>query len=174
MAAPVDDRLAPPLGREARAAFVQVFASIEASYPAVAAALQHDQDALLERAMGAALAECDHLRRQVAPGRWPLPAGCAADVVGGPTRPVADGILVAFRWEPAEGGGAFPRLDADLELAPLGPQLSALSVRGRYRRPEPPAGDSEVLLHRIAERTVRAFLGGVCAELRVRAVAGRP
>lgn len=75
---------------------------------------------------------------------------------------------MAFSWE-AVGSAAslFPRLDADIDLAPFGTDQTAISLGGRY---EPPAGSfgrlaDELLLHRIAGSTIRAFLNGICARL---------
>ena len=175
IAPPADDRSGPPLGREARAIFVQDFASLDAPFPAMAREAQHDQDGLLEHGLGAALSECEHLSEVVGPELWPTSLGRSADVVPGPTRQSPGGVLIAFRWEPVGTGGSFPQLDADLELAPLGPELTVVSVRGRYRRPECPPGEpnQDALMHRIAERTVRAFLTGVCLELRDRAISAK-
>jgi hypothetical protein len=54
----------------------------------------------------------------------------------------------------------FPRLETDLEIAPLGAAITQITLRGRY---EPPLGRpgrllDEALLHRVAEATARSFL----------------
>lgn len=85
----------------------------------------------------------------------------------GPFRRRGDRILIAFSWEAHGAASLFPQLDADLEAAPFGPDETVLTVRGTY---DPPAGRpgkvvDELLLHRIAESTIRAFLDALCAEL---------
>jgi hypothetical protein len=71
-----------------------------------------------------------------------------------------DFALVAVRWEAAGPGGAlFPALDADIRLSPAGDDATTLAVSGVYRPPLGGlgAGLDRVLLHRVAEATIRAF-----------------
>ena len=71
-----------------------------------------------------------------------------------------DFAIVAIRWEATGPGGAlFPVLDADLKLTPAGDQATMLAVSGAYR---PPLGGlgarlDRVLLHRVAQASIRAF-----------------
>jgi len=58
-------------------------------------------------------------------------------------------------------------MSADLEIAPLDAELTQLTLRGRY---EPPLGAvgrrlDRLLMHRVAEASVRAFLGRLVATL---------
>ena len=70
---------------------------------------------------------------------------------------------VPMTWEPAGGGGLLPTLDADLEVGPLGPARTQLAISARYRPPLGPLGRAadRVLLHRVAEATVKDFLDRV-------------
>jgi hypothetical protein len=71
-----------------------------------------------------------------------------------------DFAIVAIRWEAAGPGGALvPALDADVKLTPAGDQATMLTVSGAYRPPLGGlgAGLDRMLLHRVAQGTIRAF-----------------
>lgn len=74
---------------------------------------------------------------------------------------------VPIRWEAAHLPQLFPVLDGDVELAPLGPDQCRLVLRGSYRPPFERLGRvlDSVLLHRIAESTIRSFLVRVADSL---------
>lgn len=124
-----------------------------------------------ERLLGAALDsardEGERLEAKVAPAGWPAVLAKTVAVRPGPVRAYGGGVLVAFSWEVQSGESLLPRLEADLEVAPFGTDQTVLALRGCY---EPPAGRlgrlaDQLLLHRLAESTVRAFLEAVCAGL---------
>lgn len=76
--------------------------------------------------------------------------------------------MLPMRWRPSSAWPLFPELEADLEVAALGPSRTQLSVNARYT---PPLGKlglviDRALLHRVAEATVKDFLDRVLAELR--------
>jgi hypothetical protein len=66
-------------------------------------------------------------------------------------------------WEPVGLEGLLPRLDANLELGALGPERTQLAISARYRPPLGAVGQAvdRVLLHRVAEATVKDFLDRV-------------
>ena len=66
-------------------------------------------------------------------------------------------------WEPVELEGLLPRLDANLELGSLGEDRTQLAISARYRPPLGVLGRTvdRVLLHRVAEATVKDFLDRV-------------
>jgi hypothetical protein len=79
--------------------------------------------------------------------------------------PVRMGTVTALplRWVASGPHGLFPSLDADLEVAPLPDGRSQLAISARY---EPPLGVlgraiDRVVLHRVAEATVKDFLDRV-------------
>lgn len=79
---------------------------------------------------------------------------------------------LAIRWEATgPGGGLFPVLDADLRLASAGDQVTLLTMAGVYRPPLGPLGEAldRVILHRVADATIRNFAAWVAAQIK-----GRP
>ena len=79
-----------------------------------------------------------------------------------------DFASVAIRWEaPGPGGALFPALDADITLSPAGDDATKLMVAGVYRPPLGVlgAGLDRVILHRIAESTIRIFAQDIAAAM---------
>jgi hypothetical protein len=75
---------------------------------------------------------------------------------------------LAIRWEATgPGGGLFPVLDADIRLAPAGEDVTVLTVAGAYRPPLGALGGAldRVILHRIAETTIRGFMTHLAARI---------
>jgi len=73
---------------------------------------------------------------------------------------IASKIMLPLRWTAAKRAGLFPKLEADVEVAAIGPNRTQLSITGRY---DPPLGAlgraiDKALLHRIAEATIKDFL----------------
>jgi hypothetical protein len=66
-------------------------------------------------------------------------------------------------WEPLGLEGLLPRLDANLELGSLGDDRTQLAISASYRPPLGAVGRTvdRVLLHRVAEATVKDFLDRV-------------
>jgi hypothetical protein len=69
-------------------------------------------------------------------------------------------VSLPLTWEPVGLEGLLPRLDANLELGALGQDRTQLAISARYRPPLGVAGRTidRVLLHRVAEATVKDFL----------------
>jgi hypothetical protein len=72
-----------------------------------------------------------------------------------------------LRWEASEHPGFFPSLDADLEVAPLGPGRSQLAISARYVPPFRTLGRAldRAILSRVAEATVKDFLDRVAESM---------
>jgi hypothetical protein len=70
-------------------------------------------------------------------------------------------------WEPVGLEGVLPRLDANLEVGFLGEDRTQLAISARYRPPLGVLGRTvdRVLLHRVAEATVKDFLDRVGAAI---------
>lgn len=71
--------------------------------------------------------------------------------------------LLPMTWRATGMERLFPQLDADLEVATLGPARTQLSISARYRPPMGALGRTldRALLHRVAEATVKDFLDRV-------------
>jgi hypothetical protein len=82
--------------------------------------------------------------------------------VGTPVR-AGSKTLLPVRWVPSGAPGLFPSLDADLEIAPLGPGRTQLAMSARYAPPLKVVGRviDRVVLFRVAEATLKDFLDGV-------------
>ena len=77
-------------------------------------------------------------------------------------------------WEPVGSQGLLPRLEADLEVGPLGEGRTQLAISARYRPPLGAVGRAvdRVLLHRVAEATVKDFLDRLGAAITAVVVPG--
>ncbi len=115
----------------------------------------------------AAMGEGEALSLRVGlPGGLPMLGKTFGVEVGDPlTRDEV--TVIPLTWRATSAPGLFPVLSADLEIAPLDEELTQLTLRGRY---EPPLGAvgrrlDRLLMHRIAEASIRAFLGRLVSSL---------
>lgn len=92
--------------------------------------------------------------------------------VGGPAH-LSGTTLLPITWKATGAGGVFPALEADLEVAPVGPDRTQLSISARYRPPMGGVGRAldRALLHRVAEATIKDFLDHVGEALAQRVTA---
>jgi hypothetical protein len=147
--------------------FVQDFKIVDQPYEEVVSRFSSGVEPLLESGLGPARDEGERLKVKVAPLGWPAALAKTVRVSPGPVRNVREGVSIVFSWEAEGGSSLFPRLDADIELTPFGPHQTLVELHGNYKPPAGPFGKraDDLLLHRIAESTVRAFLDGVCGNL---------
>jgi hypothetical protein len=108
----------------------------------------------------------DDLLAEVGFGEKIRVARAVAITVGEPVR-AGTKTLLPLRWVPSGGAGLFPSLDADLEIAPLGPDRTQLAMSARYAPPLKAVGRviDRVVLFRVAEATLKDFLDGVAGAL---------
>ena len=144
--------------------FVQDFQVLDHPCEQVLSCLEGGTDARLGAAFEGARVEGEHLLTRVGPAGWPAVLSKSVEIRSGPVRHHGDGALIPLNWEASAGASLFPRLDADLEVAPFGADRTQLVLRARY---EPPGGAlgrrlDRILLHRLAESTLRTFLDGLC------------
>jgi hypothetical protein len=99
--------------------------------------------------------------------------------LGTPYR-ITSKTLLPMTWRATGAERLFPQLDADIEVAALGPNRTQLSISARYRPPMGALGRAldRTMLHRVAEATIKDFLDRVGERLSGRAgqgvVASRP
>ncbi len=147
--------------------FVQDFKIVDRPYDEVAFHFVGGIDQVLEAGIGPARAEGERLRVKVAPRGWPTALGKTVEIHPGHVRDLGDAMIVPFSWQVVRTTALFPRFDGDLEIAPFGPSQVMIALHGSYESPGGAWGTraDEMVLHRLAESTVRAFLEGLCASV---------
>lgn len=75
--------------------------------------------------------------------------------------------VVPLTWRATGSQGIFPALNADIEIAPLGPETTQLTLRGHYVPPLGAVGErlDRLLMHRVADATVRSFMRRLAVSL---------
>lgn len=119
---------------------------------------------------GIAYREAEELRARVGPGL----RGFAKTVrleVGTPIRGPGD-ARIPISWSATAARELFPRLEGELVVSEVGPELTHIVFRGSYDPPLGPVGEAldRVLLHRLAEASVKRFIDGVIAAVADRLV----
>ena len=76
-------------------------------------------------------------------------------------------MVLPMHWWAPGATRLYPHLDGDLEFAPLGSRSTQITLMGSY---DPPFGfvgrrADVMLLHRVAETSIRAFLAHVARNL---------
>jgi hypothetical protein len=124
---------------------------------------------LWQQVAEAAYDEGEELLSRVGPF-GPVPGlSKAVRVQVGTVRERGDGFVMPLQWSATGPTELFPVMVADLEVAPLGAGASQLRLSGSY---DPPLGAlgrqlDRLLLHQLAEATVRALLSQLVAALLV-------
>lgn len=144
--------------------FVQDFQVLDLPFEEVAGYVDAHAPSLIDAAFAGARVDGERLCTRVGPSRWPSLFSKTVEVRLAPLRLRGDALVLSFRWSSVGGAALFPILEGELELAPIGESETELKVRGQY---DPPAGSlgrslDRLLLHRVAEATVRAFLTRTC------------
>jgi hypothetical protein len=87
--------------------------------------------------------------------------------IGAPVRFPSQTVL-PITWRPASEARLLPVLETDLEVAPLGPARTHLSISARYKPPLGKLGRAldRMLLHRVAEATIKDFMDRAAEKLR--------
>jgi len=135
------------------------FVLVELPAPAVKQAILTGLSLLADGAVNAT-ASGERLRTRVGPGGTDALVAKKVSLQTG--EPIVDGDVTTLPilWEAVGAPSLFPRMDGSLEIAPLGSSLTQLTFFGRYDAPLGRLGEGldRLVLHRIAEHTVRAFL----------------
>lgn len=147
--------------------FVHDFAYVDRPAAEVRELLQRGGGAWLLPLAVAAAADGERLRVRLGPlGAIPV-IGKTYSVDVGDAYVRNDVVVLPLTWQATAVPGAFPVLRADLEVAGLGDALTQISLLGRYQPPLGALGRrlDDLLLHRIAEASIRSFLQRLAAEL---------
>ena len=143
--------------------FARYFVEVPLPADQVERALLDSPAGWLSAMAGAAQERGDGLLIEVGVG--PMEGGLRRRVslrLGEPVR-FPSMISVPLTWEPVGLEGLLPRLDANIELGPLGEDRTQLAISARYQPPLGVVGQAvdRVLLHRVAEATLKDFLDRV-------------
>jgi hypothetical protein len=117
----------------------------------------------LSMVAGEAQRRGDHLLTEVGVGPLGPRLGRRVTVqIGQPVR-FPSMTSLPLTWEPVGLEGVLPRLEANIELGSLGEDRTQLAISARYRPSLGVLGRTvdRVLLHRVAEATVKDFLDRV-------------
>jgi hypothetical protein len=142
--------------------FVRYFVELPLPAAQVERALLDHPPGWLAEMAGVAQQRGDDLLTEVGVGVGPLGTRLGRRVavqLGEPVR-FPSTTSLALTWEPIGLEGLLPRLDADIELGSLGEDRTQLAISARYRPPLGVVGRAvdRVLLHRVAEATLKDFL----------------
>jgi hypothetical protein len=145
--------------------FVQDFQIVDHPYEDVVSGFSWCGEPMLNGGLHTVCRESERLR-DVGPSGWPPAVSETVELHSGLVRTVGDSLIVSFSWQTVQRS-LLSSLNADLEIAPFGSEQSLMVVRGQYQ----PSGGvlgprtDELVLQRLAESTIRAFLGGVCSSV---------
>jgi hypothetical protein len=140
--------------------FVRYFVEVPLAAAQVERALRDSPPGWLAAMAGAAQERGDDLLTEVGVGPLgPRPGRRVRVRLGEPVR-FPSMVSLPLTWEPVGLEGLLPRLDTDLELGSLGGDRTQLAISARYRPPLGAVGRAVdwVLLHRVAEATLKDFL----------------
>lgn len=72
-------------------------------------------------------------------------------------------VILPMHWRAEGAAGLFPQVDAQIDVAPLGPEGSQLAINARYDPPFSALGRAadRAALHRVAEAVIKDFLDQV-------------
>lgn len=155
--------------------FVSDFVYVDRPFPDVVRDLDHGLSELLQPLVKGACLDGAALRARIGPRS---PGGLLDKEIrleiGEPVTRGDRGelLLVPIAWTATTTPGLFPRMDADLEVVPIGADRTQVSFVGRYEVPFGGFGRGldALVLHRITQATVRSFLGRLGEALRCAAL----
>lgn len=76
-------------------------------------------------------------------------------------------VLIPIRIQGTGFAELFPTLEGEIELAPMGDELTQVTLRGNYKPPLGALGKvaNKALLHRVAEGSIKHFLDELAASI---------
>lgn len=140
--------------------FIEDFIDIDEGFSAVGRRLAADPSAWMARCADQAEEAGVDVVLRIGPSGALAPARRRVRVRVGQSRSRGDGMVIPIEWETIRLRGLFPRLEGDLELAPLGEGRCRLTLSGHYSPPLGVVGAviDRGVLHKVAESTARSFL----------------
>ncbi len=146
---------------------VSDFIQIDRPFAAVSDELVAAGPSWLGDSLVAAYAEGEQLSVRVASSLGPIRVSKRVWAELGEMTVKPDRVTQPLRWRATGATGLFPAMVADLEFAPMGTAMTAITFMGRYVPPLGPLGREvdRMLLHRLAQASVRALLGMVVERL---------
>jgi len=153
--------------------FVRYYVDISAPFEQVEAALLHDPSAwvpgFLRDAEGRGQRLLAEVGVEVEAGRLDREVEIR---LGEPYR-IPSKTVLPMTWRATRSERLFPQLEADIEVASLGPRRTQLSISARYLPPLGGIGRAldRAMLHRVAEATIKDFLDRVGDRLRAHELA---
>jgi hypothetical protein len=153
-------------GGDTEAMFARYFVEMPLDPERVEDALLRDPHSWLPSLAGEANFRGDELMAEVGFGDDVRVARRVTIDIGRPIT-MPSKTVVPIRWTATGASGLFPSLDADLEIAPLGPHRTQLAMSARYVPPLGAVGRAidRAVLFRIAEATLKDFLDRVAASV---------
>jgi hypothetical protein len=147
--------------------FIHDFVQVPRPFAEVSAAILADGATLFGAPAAAAYGEGERLSVRLSPSLKHPGFGKRVKVDIGRAYECHDRLVVPIHWWASGATALFPRLEADLEVAPLGDEATQLTLMGGYDPPLAGFGRQadRLLLHRVAEASVRSFLTRVAASL---------
>jgi hypothetical protein len=154
--------------------FVRSFQDLDVPFPVAERLLVRDPESWLPGLVEETDEEGVHRLARVGFGRGLHIRKLVEVSVDTPLR-VPSRTVLPIRWTTGAEHSLLPSMDGDIELAPFGPGVSHLAMSGRYTPPYGSLGQAidRAMLHRVAEATVRDFVGRVANALRVEAAKHR-
>jgi hypothetical protein len=146
---------------------IQDFVHVALPYSEVRSQVMNDPHAILENLAVTAYRDGEQLSVRIGPsGKHRTMSKEVALDVGSPY-PRGDGIVFPLCWWATKAAWLFPCLDGDLEVSPLEDGTTRIALSGRYEPPLASLGRSmdRMVLHRVAESSVRSFLSNIADTL---------
>lgn len=146
---------------------IQDFMQINRDFDEIRARVRADPRALIAASAGAAYRHGERVSLRLTPLLGHPRLGKSIDVDLAEPYEREDRLVLPMHWWAPGATRLFPHLDGDLEFAPLGATTSQITLMASY---DPPLGfvgrrADVLLLHRVAEASIRSFLVRVSRNL---------
>jgi|SRR5579862_5323491 len=147
--------------------FIEDFVQINRDFDAIRAQVRADPRGLIATSAGAAYRHGERVSLRLTPLRGLQRLGKSIDVDLAEPYEHEDRLVLPMHWRAPGATRLFPHLDGDLEFAPLGATTTQITLLASY---DPPLGfvgrrADAMLLHRVAQASIRSFLVRVSQNL---------